>query len=149
MLLQIMQKRRLGENICSKVNASNTDHSRSVEEIRKKWSTYMSNTKQKVAKIRREARKTGGGPPPEDISSLEDLVVEIIGDTPIDGIEGGIDTCMELPAREGTSTAVPLAASCSRRSSYSSADEEGTCLLVPYRRKPKGTIVLGSVCPSH
>ena len=98
-------KKKTWENICSKVNASNTDHSRSVEEIRKKWSTYMSNTKQKVAKIRREARKTGSGPPSEDISSLEDLVVGIIGDNPTDVIEGGIDTCMELPAGEGSSTA--------------------------------------------
>ncbi|CAG2200138.1 unnamed protein product [Mytilus edulis] len=52
----------------------------------------MSNTKRKVSNNRREARKTGGGPPPEEMSSMEDQVVGIIGDTPLDGIDGGIDT---------------------------------------------------------
>lgn len=43
--------------------------------------------------IRREARRTGGGPPLDGLSSLQDKVVEIIGETPIEGIAGGTDTC--------------------------------------------------------
>ena len=82
----------------------------------------MSNTKKKVSNNRREARKTSGGPPPEEISSMEDQVVGIIGDTPKYGIDGGIDTA------SFTETSMDLSmpsCSSSRRSSYSSADESG------------------------
>ncbi|VDI25422.1 Hypothetical predicted protein [Mytilus galloprovincialis] len=51
---------------------------------------------------------------------MEDQVVGIIGDTPIDGIDGGIDTA------SFTETSMDLSmpsCSSSRRSSYSSADE--------------------------
>ncbi|XP_071125303.1 uncharacterized protein [Mytilus edulis] len=98
------------------MNSSNTHHQRTVKEIRKKWTTYMSNAKKKVSHNRREARKTGGGPPPEDIFSMEDQVVGIIGDTPIDGID----------TASFTETSIDLSmpsCSSSRRSSYSSADE--------------------------
>ena len=53
----------------------------------------MSNTKKQVSYNRREARRTGGGPPLDGLSSLQDKVVEIIGETPIEGIAGGTDTC--------------------------------------------------------
>jgi hypothetical protein len=47
----------------------------------KKWTTYMSNTKKQVSYNRREARRTGGGPPLDGLSSLQDKIVEIIGET--------------------------------------------------------------------
>ncbi|CAC5362441.1 unnamed protein product [Mytilus coruscus] len=84
-------QKKIWDGICTKINSSNTDHQRTVEEIRKKWTTYKSNAKKKVAHNRHETRKTGGGPPPEDISSMDDQVGGIIGDTYIDGIDGGID----------------------------------------------------------
>jgi hypothetical protein len=44
-------KTRVWEPICEKVNSCNsTGHNRNVEEIRKKWTTYMSETKKKAAK---------------------------------------------------------------------------------------------------
>jgi hypothetical protein len=76
------------------VNAANTGHKRSVDELRKKWSTCTSNAKKQAALVRRESRKTGGGPSPAKITPLQDKVVGIIGNTPVDGIEGGIDSCM-------------------------------------------------------
>ncbi|XP_071131749.1 myb/SANT-like DNA-binding domain-containing protein 4 [Mytilus edulis] len=102
-------KKRAWDTICSKVNATNTDHKRTVDEIRKKWSTNTSIAKKQASRIRRESRKTGGGPPPEELTPLQDKVVAIIGNTPIDGIDGGIDTCpgMEfdgVPAEEPTQT---------------------------------------------
>jgi hypothetical protein len=87
-------KTKVWENICRKVNAANTDHKRSVDELRKKWSTCTSNAKKQAALVRRESRKTGGGPSPAKITPLQDKVVGIIGNTPVDGIEGGIDSCM-------------------------------------------------------
>ncbi|CAG2192568.1 unnamed protein product [Mytilus edulis] len=102
-------KKRAWESVCSKVNATNTDHKRTVDEIRKKWSTYTSIAKKQASRIRRESRKTGGGPPPEQLTPLQDKVVAIIGNTPIDGIDGGIDTCPGIefdgePAEEPSQT---------------------------------------------
>ena len=59
----------------------------------------MSETKKKAAKQRRELRQTGGGPPPCDLTPLEETVVGIIGDTPIDGIPGGIDIAEDTEER--------------------------------------------------
>lgn len=64
---------------------------RTVEEIRKKWTTYMSSGK-KTASNNCEARKTGSGPPEEELTPLQDTVVSIIGETPIEGLEGRTDT---------------------------------------------------------
>ncbi|XP_071139718.1 myb/SANT-like DNA-binding domain-containing protein 4 [Mytilus edulis] len=66
-------------------------------------------TNSAASRIRRESRKTGGGPPPEELTPLQDKVVAIIGNTPIDGIDGGIDTCPGkefdgVPAEELTQT---------------------------------------------
>ena len=59
------------------------------EEIGKKWTTYMSETKKKAAKHRKELKRTGGGPPPRDLTPFEETMIGIIGDTPIDGLPGG------------------------------------------------------------
>lgn len=99
-------KKRVWEAICEKVNSCNSSgHARNVDEIRKKWTTYMSETKKKAAKQRRELKKTGGGPPPADLTPLEESVIGIIGDTPIDGIPGGIDVGGETEL--GTATPGP------------------------------------------
>ncbi|CAC5408905.1 unnamed protein product [Mytilus coruscus] len=113
-------KKKTWDGICTKINSSNTHHQKTVEEIWKKWTTYISNAKNKVAHNRREAGKTGGGPPPEDISSMEDQVEGTIGDTPIDGIDGGTDTGAFTETSMHWSM---LSCSSSRRSFFSSADE--------------------------
>jgi hypothetical protein len=57
-------KKRVWDSICEKVNAcSSSGHKRTVDELRKKWTTYMSETKKKVARQRKDMRQTGGGPP--------------------------------------------------------------------------------------
>ncbi|XP_061179602.1 uncharacterized protein LOC133188240 [Saccostrea echinata] len=87
-------KKRAWEAICEKINkANNIDHCRTVEEVKKKWSSYMSETKKKALQNRRETGKTGGGPPPQGLNPTLEKIVRIIGCTPISGIEGGIDTC--------------------------------------------------------
>ncbi|ESO82707.1 hypothetical protein LOTGIDRAFT_155725 [Lottia gigantea] len=87
-------KKKTWEATCFKINAVNdTDNLRTVEEIRKKWTCYVSSTKQKLAENKRETRRTGGGPPPNSVSAVEEKIAGIIGNTPITGIEGGIDTC--------------------------------------------------------
>lgn len=51
----------------------------------------MSETKKKAAKQRKAMRKTGGCPPLCDLTTLEETVIGIIGNAPIDGISVGID----------------------------------------------------------
>jgi hypothetical protein len=48
-----------------------------VGELRKIWSTYSSSIKKTASLNRREARKTGGGGPPEQLTALQDKVVGI------------------------------------------------------------------------
>ncbi|XP_071133466.1 myb/SANT-like DNA-binding domain-containing protein 4 [Mytilus edulis] len=49
-------KKRGWEAVCSMMNAVNdTDHLRTVEEIRKKWTCYVSSTKKKLAENKRES----------------------------------------------------------------------------------------------
>ncbi|XP_076105729.1 uncharacterized protein LOC143074065 [Mytilus galloprovincialis] len=43
-----------------------------------------------------ESEKTSGGPPPEELTLLQDKDVGIIGNTPMDGIEKGINTCLGM-----------------------------------------------------
>jgi hypothetical protein len=87
-------KKRAWLAICEKINSvHNFGYKRTPEEIKKKWSSYMSDAKRKASYRRREAEKTGGGPPPPELSAMEEKVVGIMGSTSIAGIEGGIDTC--------------------------------------------------------
>ena len=52
-------KKKVWDTTCTKINvAKQTDHRRTVDEIRKKWTTYMSNTKKQVSYNRREAHRT-------------------------------------------------------------------------------------------
>ena len=78
-----------------KKNACNASgHIRTVEEIRKQISSYTSGTKKKkIPQNRKESARTGGGrAPATDLTPLQEKVSEILGDTPLDSIEGGVDT---------------------------------------------------------
>ncbi|CAG2219863.1 unnamed protein product [Mytilus edulis] len=46
----------------------------------------LSTVKKQASIVRRVSKKTGGGPPPDSLTLLQNKVVGIIGDTPIDGI---------------------------------------------------------------
>lgn len=99
-------KKKVWDVIYCRINAINpSDHRRSVEEIR---TSYMSLTNKKASLNRREARKTGRGPSPEDLSPLQDKVIGIIGEIPIEGIDRGTDTCS---VAEGSDTRTEYSAS--------------------------------------
>ncbi|XP_062576782.1 nuclear apoptosis-inducing factor 1-like [Saccostrea cucullata] len=93
--------------VCEKVNVCNSsDHVRTVEEIRKKFSSYTSDTKKKIAQNRRESTRTGGGKAPStctDLTPLQEKLSGILGDASIEGIEGGIDTA-ECSTAKGSET---------------------------------------------
>ncbi|XP_011677463.1 myb/SANT-like DNA-binding domain-containing protein 4 [Strongylocentrotus purpuratus] len=66
---------------------------RTGDEVRAKWSKYQSMTKNKYSQIRKQRTKTGGGPPPLDtLDDTEKRVLDIMGSTAIEGIQGGVDT---------------------------------------------------------
>ena len=52
--------KRACENICTKINSCIKEYVRTTEKVRKKWTTYTSNTKKYAAQKRREVRRTGG-----------------------------------------------------------------------------------------
>jgi hypothetical protein len=94
-------KSKLLQTICSKVNSANSKgYKRTVEELRKKWSTYSSSMKKTASLNRRGARKTGGRSPPEHLTALQDKLVGILGNTPIEGIGGGTDTLADETTEE-------------------------------------------------
>lgn len=68
---QTILKKRVWEGICEKVNSVSTGHSRTVEELSKKWSTNASDTK-KISSNRRVALKTGGGSFPPELIPQQD-----------------------------------------------------------------------------
>ena len=65
---------------------------RTVEEIKKKWTDMKYAAKKEVAKYRREVKKTGGGPPPPPVDELHEKIIRIVGEEAVDGVVGGIDT---------------------------------------------------------
>ena len=66
---------------------------RDSESVKKKWADYKSTAKKKGAERFRELKKTGGGVANNvQIDQLEEKVLAVIGDTLIEGVEGGTDT---------------------------------------------------------
>lgn len=91
---QTILKKRVWEGICEKVNSVSTGHSRTVEELSKKWSTNASDTK-KISSNRRVALKTGGGSFPPELIPLQDKIVGAIAPASVEWIYGGLDTCLD------------------------------------------------------
>ena len=66
---------------------------RGVKEVKTKWNNVKQDAKSKAVSFRKEFQKTGGGINKiEPLTPAEEMVVSIIGDDSIAGVEGGIDT---------------------------------------------------------
>ncbi|XP_071151943.1 myb/SANT-like DNA-binding domain-containing protein 4, partial [Mytilus edulis] len=89
-------------------------------------STFTSTVKKHASFVRREAKKTGGGPPPDSLTPLQNKVVGIIGDTQIDGIAGGIDTCQAAgsPMDQSTDEIESMSETFLPSTSFSSAKDD-------------------------
>ncbi|XP_063425674.1 myb/SANT-like DNA-binding domain-containing protein 4 [Mytilus trossulus] len=112
-------KKRAWEAVCSKMKAVNdTDHFRTVEVIRKKWTCYISSTKKKLTENEIESRRTGGGPSRNKVSSVEEKVAGIIGKTPINGIDTFVSSSFE---KQDSFASVPSPEKSKRLSSSSSS----------------------------
>ena len=80
------------QGIAGEVNAVG-GYRRTVADIKKKWICLKSGTKNKMAVVRREQQKTGGGSNDgQEVSLMENRIMGIMGEVCLVGIEGGIDT---------------------------------------------------------
>uniref|UniRef100_A0A8W8NN17 Myb/SANT-like DNA-binding domain-containing protein n=1 Tax=Magallana gigas TaxID=29159 RepID=A0A8W8NN17_MAGGI len=86
------KKQAIWLNITEKVNAvGNTK--RTINEVRDKWRNMCRDAKQKFAEHRREAKRTGGGPPPTPLSQTVTEIVDMYKDcSSFVGIPGGMET---------------------------------------------------------
>ncbi|XP_067668034.1 myb/SANT-like DNA-binding domain-containing protein 4 [Haliotis asinina] len=84
-------KKRLWNEIAEKINA-NANTKRDGDEVRKKWTDFRSSVKKKEMTRRREMKKTGGGPCPQQLSEVEERVASLIPTCQLEGIEGGMES---------------------------------------------------------
>ena len=64
-----------------------------VGDIKKKWVCMKSDIKGKIAGIKKERQKTGGGSASEGaLSSSENRVLGIVGEVVVSRVEGGFDS---------------------------------------------------------
>lgn len=81
-------KQSVWESIAIAVNAAG-HASRTVSEVKEKWTNLQRTAKQEFAKFRKEQRKTGGGPQPRTPSAATEKIIEMFQDTPsFKGLEG-------------------------------------------------------------
>ena len=77
---------------------------RSVKECKTKLNNLKSETKSTTVKLRRETTKTGGGDnEAEQLTNIEEVIAEVIGEECIGDIEGGMDTLEDTEVAASTS----------------------------------------------
>jgi hypothetical protein len=86
------KKARVWDAICERVNSVNaTKHV--WRKLEKSFPHTLVRRRKKIAQQRRESAKTGGGTTPSmELTPLQENVSGILGNTPIEGIDGGIET---------------------------------------------------------
>ncbi|XP_074659471.1 uncharacterized protein LOC141912154 [Tubulanus polymorphus] len=85
------KKIEIWKEISSKVSALGVEV-RSVEEVREKWRQLNTNAKQEKSGYKKGIKKTGGGPPPQEISEISQAILKIQDGNPsFTGIEGTIN----------------------------------------------------------
>ncbi|KAK0156624.1 t-SNARE domain-containing protein 1 [Merluccius polli] len=67
--------------------------------IKRKWADVKSLVKKKAAERSREIKKTGGGTSSIKLEALEERVLEVIGESLVDGVQGGVDRILATPEK--------------------------------------------------
>ena len=84
------------ESVVNKVNAVG-GFGRSVAEVRKKWVSIKSQTKGKAVAVKREQQKTEGGVSDAgEITTVDSLILGIMGEVCVAGINEGFDSSLLL-----------------------------------------------------
>ncbi|KAF4114287.1 hypothetical protein G5714_004510 [Onychostoma macrolepis] len=83
-------KSKFKQEITEKINARNLEVKRTVQEVIKKYENISVVAKKEISFHNRESNKTGGGPPPPELSGSTKMVQDTIGaDSPVlAGISG-------------------------------------------------------------
>ncbi|OWF48802.1 nuclear apoptosis-inducing factor 1-like [Mizuhopecten yessoensis] len=90
------KKKREWVIITKAVNAVSSNV-RTTDDVRKKWQDWASVVKGKEAKLKRERAKTGGGTiDGNELSELEQKVIEVLGVTAVHGISGDITDTFDV-----------------------------------------------------
>jgi hypothetical protein len=87
------RKEEVWQEIATKMNSTSATK-RSVKHLKKKWSDFSSRAKVKRLKIKKQ--KSGENQKLKDLTECEQLALEIIGETAVEGIEGGIDSLDDM-----------------------------------------------------
>ena len=96
-------KNEAWSNIAKKISARGVI--RTAQEIKHKWHDLQSRTKGKFVELKKERRRTGGGPAPPNLSERDETILDTIGSTGTEGIDGGVDTAeMEITKLTGTAS---------------------------------------------
>ena len=62
---------------------------RTAHEVKEKWKNLTSTAKKRFSDIRRQESQTGGGPPPKEVSPVEERIINLFQDTPLfTGLDG-------------------------------------------------------------
>ncbi|XP_048011120.1 myb/SANT-like DNA-binding domain-containing protein 4 [Megalobrama amblycephala] len=98
------KKYKQWEEITDTINARNLGVKRTVQEIIKKYENISVMAKKELSVHKRESNKTGGGPPPPELSDSTKMVQDIIGaDSPVlAGITGGLESEAEPEEQHNT-----------------------------------------------
>jgi len=89
-------KQRGWEGVASEVNAVG-GFGRSVAELKKKWVCVKSQTKGKVAAVKREQQKTGGGVSDAgEVSEMDMRILGVMGEVCVTGMSSGFDSSFSL-----------------------------------------------------
>ena len=91
------RKDRAWDKIRTAVNAVGSVEIRSVGDLRIKWRKLHSSVKNKGAKLNNEARRTGGGSAPAELTAVELKILSFIPEELIVGIPGAIDSSENRP----------------------------------------------------
>jgi len=83
-------KTQTWEFICAKINACN-EVNRSVKSLKKRWQDLAYMTKKKYNKMRRDRQSTGNIKHVEELSELEQRVIDLVGEVSLHGVDGGLE----------------------------------------------------------
>ncbi|XP_046562046.1 uncharacterized protein LOC124271030 [Haliotis rubra] len=90
------KKKEKWADICAEINSTFQNVTRSVEEVEKKWHNIQSKAKCDISAYKRSTSTTGGGPSCTPLSTVTEVVRDILGDDNmvISGVPNSTDSSM-------------------------------------------------------
>ena len=83
------RKNKIWDDITREINAVGVAK-RTAHEVKEKWKNLTSTAMKRFSDIRRQENQTGGGPPPKEVSPVEERIIKSFEDTPLFTIFTGL-----------------------------------------------------------